>query len=446
MATLWSILALALFAPDGSPADQPKTPASPFTITVKITEPCCQPGPEACDDAQEPDTCGRRDKGGALSHELWPMTLSEAIRIALDNSEFIRVVQTGKPLEAQACPMAEIADADVSAAPIVIAAVKSGDDSGPFKAKAMALVRSVEQQYWNLYAAHVHVYRAEHGLTTAEEVIREQTFDPTSPDSVFDVAGALLRLEWLSADVTRGASSVAEHEQRLRAIMGLPQSDNRRIVPCTDPTTNWIAVGAEPGAEERESRQADPHAQRRASDGRDERHGFTGATDPRSQRRIQGLSEGRQGGQRVRQAAWCPQPRYQKGRIPAGEYLDSVRQYAADATAEAGFVAAYNTTLAAICEKSGTLLEYHDIVIAEGPQPPDTLHAATPKRDDEAAKTSFEKLPATAAEVPQIEALPDLDKKVSSDVVKVRANGKQSEDGPFLDLPRRLRLRAERRR
>ncbi len=107
-----------------------------------------------------------------LGGEAWPMSLRDAIRIALDNSPIVRVI----PLGARGLPIggfepgplgaatSGVAHGEPVPAPIVVARLNADGDPLRFKAELIAEVRSVEQQYWNLSAAHVQVWAAERAV------------------------------------------------------------------------------------------------------------------------------------------------------------------------------------------------------------------------------------------------------------------------------------------
>ena len=77
----------------------------------------------------------------AQSHERWPMDLATATRIAFDNSDDFRLIQMGvSSLNAAFFPLQ-------TDGPITIARLNAETPLAKFKAEAMALVRSVEQQY-----------------------------------------------------------------------------------------------------------------------------------------------------------------------------------------------------------------------------------------------------------------------------------------------------------
>ncbi len=183
--------------------------------------------------------------------EAWPMTLPEAYRIALDNSEFVRVIAFGAQgipiggfeptaLKAGTPPNENKADSS-PISPIVIACLNADAGVWRFKAEVLAQVRSVEQQYWNLAQAHVQLWAADRAVNLAQEVLkREQAELEVGRGTVADVAEAAQRLEQFSLDLVTRTSDVITTERQLRNLLGLPPSDNRRIIPVTPPTEQLI--------------------------------------------------------------------------------------------------------------------------------------------------------------------------------------------------------------
>src|SRR6185312_13773706 len=76
--------------------------------------------------------------------ESWPLSLREAIGIGLKNSDAIRLL--------------EVPAGEPAVDPLVIAPPRAGTDPQRFRSEAMALIRSIEQQYWNFAQAHVQLW------------------------------------------------------------------------------------------------------------------------------------------------------------------------------------------------------------------------------------------------------------------------------------------------
>ncbi len=106
-----------------------------------------------------------------------------------------------------------------------------------FKTEVMALVRSIEQQYWNLAQALFQRSSVDRAAVVAREILdKEQAKLAAGTATMADVAEAAQRLENFNLDLAARTSDVGTAERQLRKILGLPLSDNRRIIPMTELT------------------------------------------------------------------------------------------------------------------------------------------------------------------------------------------------------------------
>jgi outer membrane protein TolC len=195
----------------------------------------------AADEAQTsaPAACAARP-ASAECQEIWPISLSAATRIALDNSKLLRVVTQGvppSPVGGLEPARVDAAESDTDNRRVVIARANADESIWRFKSDVMALVRSVEQQYWNLAQAHAALSSSEKALKMTREVLaREQSevfFHCNG--ALADVTEAAERLEKMNLDVVEKTSDVITTERQFRVILGLPPADSRRIVPTTKP-------------------------------------------------------------------------------------------------------------------------------------------------------------------------------------------------------------------
>ncbi len=180
--------------------------------------------------------------------ELWPMTLSDAIRISLDNSEIVRVISLGSaaiPVGGFEVDGASLKgptayppkDLRASSAPIVISRTNADAAIWRFKSEVMAHVRSAEQTYWNLAQAHVALWAADRAFIMGKELVKQLEGEgPGHNGSDYGLAEAKERLERFNLDLVTRTSDVITTERQLRNILGLPPADNRRIIPVTPPT------------------------------------------------------------------------------------------------------------------------------------------------------------------------------------------------------------------
>jgi outer membrane protein TolC len=192
----------------------------------------------------EPAVCATR-AASAESQEIWPMSLSVATRIALDNSKMLRVVTEGAP----SLPVGGLGSARVDLAgvhfdnsPIVVWRMNANQSIWRFKSEVMALVRSVEQQYWNLAQAHAALASSEHAARMTTEVLALEQSEVIFHclGGVADAAEAEERLEKMKLDAVNKTSDLITTERQFRTILGLPPADKRRIIPTIKPTEDHI--------------------------------------------------------------------------------------------------------------------------------------------------------------------------------------------------------------
>jgi len=265
MNSLWSILALALISADDPQSNTPQPPSSPFTIELTIGSHEAQPQecpkdaavnspklslspslPMVLPKVTKPALCGEQE-----AQENWPMTLQQAIRIGLDNSEIVRVIAFGaqgipiggfeptplhKDVTPTGLPPGPPAGLKANRAPIVIARLNADADVWRFQAEVMAHVRSIEQQYWNLAQEYVQLWSSDRAVSLAQEILkREQAELVVGRGTVADAAEAAQRLEQFNLDLVTRTLDVITTERQLRNILGLPPADDRRIIPVTPP-------------------------------------------------------------------------------------------------------------------------------------------------------------------------------------------------------------------
>ncbi|QEH37490.1 ECF RNA polymerase sigma factor SigW [Aquisphaera giovannonii] len=179
-----------------------------------------------------PDVPAAAAPGG----ETWPLSLRDAIRIGLENSEAVRVIEPdakGGPAEGREAARPGAAD---GVSPLVIAPASPTGDLERFRSDVMGKVRRIAFEYWFLSAAHVRVWASERAVAEAKEIRdREQAELVAGKGVVGDVAEAAQRLEQFSLDLVTRTSDLMTHERQLRKLMGTPAADNRRIVPTTPP-------------------------------------------------------------------------------------------------------------------------------------------------------------------------------------------------------------------
>ena len=126
---------------------------------------------------------------------------------------------------------------EANRAPIVVARLNADVAVWRFKAEVMAMVRSIEQQYWALSQQQVKVWASETSVDLGENILkRERAKLEVGTGKLPDVAEAEEQLERFKLQFVSDTADVITTERQLRNILGLPPADNRRIVPATAPT------------------------------------------------------------------------------------------------------------------------------------------------------------------------------------------------------------------
>jgi outer membrane protein TolC len=138
---------------------------------------------------------------------------------------------------------------EANRAQIVISRLNADVSVWRFKSEIMALVRSVEQQYWALAQQHIRLWAAQTAYdlsqTLLEDVVANMEVG-SRRGSRRDLADAQVQVESAGLDLVTATSDVLTTERQLRNILGLPPADNRRIIPVSEPTDarlepNWEA-------------------------------------------------------------------------------------------------------------------------------------------------------------------------------------------------------------
>ena len=174
------------------------------------------------------------------------LSLRDAIRIGLDNSEVVRVIRLG----AQSIPVIDmdmgpttpdnVADrfamTVLPGADVAIAPLNRDGSIWEFQAAAMAHVRSIERQYWSLWQMQVAVRARESAVEQGEELLaRERAELEVSRGPATDFAVVEKQVEDFKLNLVTATSDLIAAERRLRDILGLPEADGRRIVAVTPP-------------------------------------------------------------------------------------------------------------------------------------------------------------------------------------------------------------------
>ncbi len=136
---------------------------------------------------------------------------------------------------------------EANRAPIVVQRLQADVSVWRFKSEVMAMVRSIEQQYWAVSQAQVQYWASETAVDLGEQTLKkEEARYLVGTGALPNLAEAAETLERFRLDYVDKTANLITVERQLRNILGLPPTDNRRIVPVTAPTEarlepNWQA-------------------------------------------------------------------------------------------------------------------------------------------------------------------------------------------------------------
>ena len=340
--------------------------------------------------------------------EVWNLSLAEAIRIGLDNDGSVRVVAS-KPVS------------DAAWSTIVIEPVHADTNTYKFQSQVTARVRSIEQAYWALHAAHTEVWSRETAFKLGEGLLKrvQGEYDKGSAKSS-ELAEAQQAFERFRLDEIAATSNLIASERKLRDLLGLPPSDNRRIVTVEKPSdrlvkTDWktslaLMIANQPDIlmqQEIVRRAEDAHTKalanrvqgdqshvdldaqftlRREQDFLKQVIHQTTHSLARFLLEVGANHKQMTAGDRIVAEADkrlnAEQPRYDSPKIAIDRYLEAISGWAKANAQAAQYKTSYNTSVVALKECEGTLLAYDKIVI---------LGDASPTRegDPDLVKTSL---------------------------------------------------------
>lgn len=145
-------------------------------------------------------------------------------------------------------PLLQGAGARANLAPIVIARINTERSFFQLKDSVQDMVLGVIEAYWQLSFAHVNVWARQQQVAQGREAFERATarFNIGEVD-VSEPAQARVSYETFRANLITAEAELLEREAALRNIMGLPPSDQRRIVPATPPNmtrlpTDWQQI------------------------------------------------------------------------------------------------------------------------------------------------------------------------------------------------------------
>jgi len=159
----------------------------------------------------------------------WPLPLHQAVRMALDHDERVRLIPESQESNRLSGPGADQSE-------IVVARVDADTSICRFEREIMALVRSVRLLYGKLYLKQVQLALTEAAIKRLDEV-RKQEVAGLESGSVKKADG-LAEVERFQKmqrlEETRLSWELKTAEQELRKLLGMPP-DGRRIIAVSKP-------------------------------------------------------------------------------------------------------------------------------------------------------------------------------------------------------------------
>jgi outer membrane protein TolC len=211
MRILAIVLALVLVSGD-EPPSQSQVPIAVEDPEVKLThftgnQPFVMPKVPKPRFAHNPDPC-----------VPWNLSLADAIRIGLVNSEILWTKPTAGDIGLEIEPI----DRDGSL--------------WEFQTRAMALVRLIEREYGTLWREHTTLQARETAVRQAEEILRQARDErEVSRGPVTPVAEIEAKLDNLKLELVSTTSATITVDRQLRNVLGLAPEDGRQIIPSTPP-------------------------------------------------------------------------------------------------------------------------------------------------------------------------------------------------------------------
>jgi RNA polymerase sigma factor (sigma-70 family) len=379
---------------DMNARQQPEAPGA--TKAVPVFQRAPMPISQSIKTAPRPTN--RPDAG-----EVWPLTLDAAIRIALDNADFVRVVAFSDP----SVPVGDVPSALASAggkkgksrsARVIVQMLDADAFVWDFKAQIMAKLRAVEEQYWNLSQSHALLWCADGALKMHQETLKGEKAKQNA--NAANIAEVEARLEACNLDLVTRTSDVITTERELRNLLGLPAADNRRIVPATNPTEKSVKFKREACVAEMMEEHPEIVLKKLAiaeffepttfipgsvtSNAETEWHenhrkALQKQLQPAIEQQTHALARSLLSvdesyrhfatAQKLRSAADqrldAQRAYFDEGRITIDRFLDAVSQYYTVMATESQYRVSYNIALLRLSEAKGTLLADRDIVVVE---------------------------------------------------------------------------------
>ncbi len=216
----------------------------------------CPKTPSDCCETSKSDTtakaaadksfpfCPEKTALAAKGRDTWRLSLHAAISLGLSNAKTVRIASRDIPTK-------RTGEIHASEPTLFIQQLDVRTSIYRAKAEVMAHVRSIVQTYWNLAAAYTRLGAAESAVKLGEEILECERgkgghvrFGQTICTEDEE------RVERFRLGLVTATSDVIVTERQLRNLLGLPPTDNRRIIPVTEPSVaplrpDWTIAVAE---------------------------------------------------------------------------------------------------------------------------------------------------------------------------------------------------------
>ena len=176
----------------------------------------------------------------------WAFNASENQSIFHGNSAAINPLLPAFPLNPQNVgtvqlgytqPLLQGAGVRVNTAPVVIARINTELSFFQYKDSVQELVRGVVEAYWNLVQARLIAWARDIQVQQSEAAYkREQERLKAGFADASNVAQAQVTYTQFLANRVSANAAVLDAEGTLRNLLGLPPSDDRKIIPTSAPT------------------------------------------------------------------------------------------------------------------------------------------------------------------------------------------------------------------
>jgi outer membrane protein TolC len=120
---------------------------------------------------------------------------------------------------------------------VLISRIRFDQQRNEFERNIHIMLVNVEVAYWNLYGSYWNLYSREQALRQAFEAfkINRERFS-AGRVNIQELSQSRAQYELFRAQRITGLGQVLENERALRALVGLPMEDGKRLVPIDAPT------------------------------------------------------------------------------------------------------------------------------------------------------------------------------------------------------------------